>query len=62
LSVSLERAARTTFAPAWAKLRAVELGPAGIRVNMVATGLTLAETAAQLPEQIKGMVANMTRL
>ena len=44
------------------RVLAVELGPAGIRVNMVAPGLTLTETAARLPEQIKGMVANMTPL
>ena len=44
------------------KVLAVELGPAGIRVNMVAPGLTLTETAAHLPAQIKGMVASMTPL
>jgi len=44
------------------KVLAVELGPAGIRVNMVAPGLTLTETAARLPEQIKGMVASITPL
>jgi 3-oxoacyl-[acyl-carrier protein] reductase len=44
------------------RVLAVELGPAGIRVNMVAPGLTLTETAAQLPEQIKGMVAGLTPL
>jgi 3-oxoacyl-[acyl-carrier protein] reductase len=41
---------------------AIELGSAGIRVNMVAPGLTLTETSARLPEQIKGMVAGMTPL
>ena len=44
------------------KVLAVELGPAGIRVNMVAPGLTLTEIAARLPEQIKGMVSGMTPL
>ena len=44
------------------RVLAVELGPAGIRVNMVAPGLTLTETSARLPEQIKGMVASMTPL
>lgn len=44
------------------RILALELGPAGIRVNMVAPGLTLTETSARLPEQIKGMVANLTPL
>jgi 3-oxoacyl-[acyl-carrier protein] reductase len=44
------------------RVLAIELGPAGIRVNMVAPGLTLTETSARLPEQIKGMVAGMTPL
>lgn len=44
------------------RVLAIELGPAGIRVNMVAPGLTLTETSARLPEQIKGMVASMTPL
>jgi 3-oxoacyl-[acyl-carrier protein] reductase len=41
---------------------ALELGPARIRVNMIAPGLMMTETSARLPEQIKGMVANLTPL
>jgi 3-oxoacyl-[acyl-carrier protein] reductase len=41
---------------------ALELGPAGIRVNTIAPGLTLTDVAARLPEQLKQTVAGMTPL
>jgi 3-oxoacyl-[acyl-carrier protein] reductase len=41
---------------------ALELGPAGIRVNTIAPGLTLTDAATRLPEQLKQAVASMTPL
>jgi len=41
---------------------ALELGPAGIRVNTVAAGLTMTGDGAQTPDQVKQMVADMTPL
>ena len=41
---------------------ALELGPAGIRVNTIAPGLTLTDVASRLPEQLKQTVASMTPL
>ena len=56
-----ERVAKSAL-DALMRIFAIELGPTGIRVNMVAPGLTLTETSARLLEQIKGMVANLTPL
>lgn len=44
------------------KSMALELGPAGIRVNVVAPGLTLTDATAFLPDQAKQAVAGMTPL
>lgn len=44
------------------KSLALELGPAGIRVNTVAPGLTITDATAGLPEQQKEMMASMTPL
>lgn len=41
---------------------ALELGPAGIRVNAVAAGLTMAGDGAYTPDQIKQTVASLTPL
>lgn len=41
---------------------ALELGPAGIRVNTVAAGLTMAGDGAYTPDQIKQTIAAMTPL
>ena len=41
---------------------ATELGPLGIRANVVAPGLTLTDATAWLPEEQKAMVAKMTPL
>ncbi|HYG97962.1 MAG TPA: SDR family oxidoreductase [Terriglobales bacterium] len=44
------------------KSLAFELGPAGIRVNTVAPGLTITDATAGLPPQQKEMMASMTPL
>jgi 3-oxoacyl-[acyl-carrier protein] reductase len=41
---------------------ALELGPAGIRVNVVAPGLIMTDNTAALPEQMKQMIASTTPL
>ncbi|MCE1274364.1 MAG: 3-oxoacyl-ACP reductase FabG [Chlorobiales bacterium] len=41
---------------------AVEVGPFGIRANIVAPGLTLTDATAWLPEEQKAMMAEMTPL
>jgi 3-oxoacyl-[acyl-carrier protein] reductase len=41
---------------------ALELGPSGIRVNIIAPGLTLTDSATRLPEQLKQTVASMAPL
>jgi len=47
---------------AFAKSLALELGPHGIRVNVVAPGLTITDATAFLPEEQKQMMARMTPL
>lgn len=47
---------------AFAKSLALELGPHGIRVNVVAPGLTLTDATAFLPEKQKQAMAQMTPL
>lgn len=44
------------------KSLAFELGPAGIRVNTVAPGLTITDATAGVPDQQKEMMASMTPL
>jgi len=44
------------------KSLAFELGPAGIRVNTVAPGLTITDATANVPEQHKEMTARITPL
>lgn len=41
---------------------ALELGPAGIRVNVVAPGLIMTDNTAALPEQMKHLMASTTPL
>ncbi|NTU98081.1 MAG: 3-oxoacyl-ACP reductase FabG [Chlorobiaceae bacterium] len=47
---------------AFVRSLAEEVGPFGIRVNVVAPGLTLTDATAWLPEEQKTMIANMTPL
>jgi 3-oxoacyl-[acyl-carrier protein] reductase len=47
---------------AFAKSLAFELGPHGIRVNVVAPGLTITDATAFIPEEQKQMMANLTPL
>jgi len=47
---------------AFAKSLALELGPHGIRVNVVAPGLTITDATSFLPEEQKQMIASMTPL
>jgi len=47
---------------AFARALALELGPCGIRVNVVAPGLTLTDATAGLPQQVKDASARQTPL
>jgi 3-oxoacyl-[acyl-carrier protein] reductase len=47
---------------AFARALALELGPHGIRVNVVAPGLTLTDATAGLPQQVKDATARQTPL
>ncbi len=47
---------------AFVRSLAEEVGPFGIRVNVIAPGLTLTDATAWLPEEQKTMIANMTPL
>jgi 3-oxoacyl-[acyl-carrier protein] reductase len=47
---------------AFVRSLAEEVGPFGIRVNVVAPGLTLTDATAWLPEEQKAMMAEMTPL
>jgi len=47
---------------AFAKSLALELGPSGVRVNVVAPGLTLTDATAMLPEAAKAASAAQTPL
>lgn len=47
---------------AFVRSLAEEVGPFGVRVNVVAPGLTLTDATAWLPEEQKSMIANMTPL
>jgi len=47
---------------AFAKSLAFEMGPMGIRVNVVAPGLTLTDATSSMPEERKKMTAGMTPL
>jgi 3-oxoacyl-[acyl-carrier protein] reductase len=47
---------------AFAKSLALELGPHGIRVNVVAPGLTITDATAFMPEERKQAMASMTPL
>ena len=47
---------------AFAKSLALELGPHGIRVNVVAPGLTITDATAFMPEEQKQVMARMTPL
>jgi len=47
---------------AFSKTLALELGPHGIRVNVVAPGLTVTDATARQPQEMKDAVANHTPL
>jgi 3-oxoacyl-[acyl-carrier protein] reductase len=47
---------------AFSKALALELGPAGIRVNVVAPGLTITDATAHQPEAMKTAIADRTPL
>ena len=47
---------------AFVRSLAEEVGPFGIRVNVIAPGLTLTDATAWLPEEQKTMIADMTPL
>ena len=47
---------------AFAKSLAEELGPSGIRVNVVAPGLTITEATERVPQQQKELIARFTPL
>ncbi|MBU2646682.1 SDR family oxidoreductase [bacterium] len=47
---------------AFAKSLAMELGPHGIRVNVIAPGLTVTDATAFQPEEMKQMIASHTPL
>jgi 3-oxoacyl-[acyl-carrier protein] reductase len=61
MGVSAHSAAKSAL-DAFMRALALELGPAGIRVNVVSPGLTLTENAEHLPDQAKQMAAAMTPL
>ncbi len=47
---------------AFAKSLAEELGPSGIRVNVIAPGLTITDATARVPQEQKELIARLTPL